>query len=363
MGIKRDKRNIIYKNEKIVCDATVFESIRKCKDQVYIWGNGSMAQFLKDTLLGDHIEVDGCLEGSTSEIQDICKKMGRVAIVIGHGHYEKSLELASSPYVVNVFVVPRPYLQYRLTKEKLEKFEKDIDEIKEHLSDDISRECLDIYRHIQKRDDITPLILHKNFVGNMFGFEKLYLTDGMNYSDIGAYDGDSIRLLQKYIKPGRIVAFEPDEDSFEKLEKFISANERMNAIKKGVSSKKGKLYLVNAGTQSAKLVAQEEISDDAYDELKTDYIELTTVDEEFPNKDIDLLKVSIPGDYTGTIVGARETIMEKRPKLIVNVGVDGSCILEAIRIIKSCYERYSIYLRYDFCMSTRLFLYAVDESV
>lgn len=84
------------------------------------------------------------------------------------------------------------------------------------LVDDESRSCFDRtvrYRSLGAVEDARPEhVMAEQYLPNDFDF----LTDGMRYVDVGAFDGDTVRALRSHCAEAvaAIFAFEPDPENY-----------------------------------------------------------------------------------------------------------------------------------------------------
>lgn len=330
---------------EIIC-CNVYEEMKKAIGPIYMWGNGSMAKYVKDELKKNKIDIHSSFVG---EVDAFLKdKSEKVNIVFGHGHYEKVKEICNLQGIYKIYLLPTPYPQYRMTKAELQYCDEYVREIKDFLSDEISFTMLQIFLDVHKENSLD-LLLHASYLGDLFNFDKLDMDECNCYVDVGCYNGDTIDLLYKYTKPQKVIGIDPEKTFYDICKRKYETDASVVLYNCGVGNKNEKLFLDKTETQSAVLVESENAN-----------IDVRRLDELVDEK-VDLIKISVPFLFLKILEGSEMLIKKWHPNLIINVGVDGTKIAETIKTIKSMDEKYDVYLRFDFLMSTRLYLYAIYE--
>ena len=134
--------------------------------------------------------------------------------------------------------------------------------------------------------------------------------------DIGGYIGDSVLVLSE-LGPKVIYSFEADPENFELMQKTIALNGIRNAvpIMCALGDHEG-IGMFHRGGSSSGAVYREGI--EYTDEFE---VPLTTLDsfvEEHP-MEIGLIKVDIEGGEPYFLKGAKKTICEQRPILLLSI--------------------------------------------
>lgn len=152
--------------------------------------------------------------------------------------------------------------------------------------------------------------------------------------DLGADFGDSSWVFTNYYKPRKIFAFEPLEDSFQKLEQFIIDMNLSSVIpiKKGVAEETGKYDLLMDGRTSHILSKQIEA-----DKTNTEQIEVITIDDFVRENDVipQVIKMDIEGKEYDAIVGAENTIRKFKPILLISLYHNPRDFFEIIPLLNS----------------------------
>lgn len=184
---------------------------------------------------------------------------------------------------------------------------------------------------------IAPPLAEKIFneiktPGEYFETDVFQMGDSEYLVDAGAYKGDSIDKFLKVTdgKFGGIYSFELDSDIFKELEETADKYDRE------------KIMLINAG-----------VSDET-SELEYGYIQgkakhtehITTIDKALNGKKVTFIKMDVETFEIKALNGARETIIEQRPKLCISVYHYLSDLWEVPRLIKEMVPEYKICLRH-----------------
>jgi FkbM family methyltransferase len=160
---------------------------------------------------------------------------------------------------------------------------------------------------------------------------------GKDIIDGGAYIGDSI-LIFKEFAPRTVYAFEPLEENFILLNKTIYINKLRNVIplKIGLGNIKGKMSITSFGSASFR--------SDIFKENLEESIETTSLDDFVMEKEIDvgLIKLDVEGSEFDVLLGAKKTIREYKPILIISVYHRGQDFFEIPRLIKEMEPQYKM---------------------
>lgn len=147
----------------------------------------------------------------------------------------------------------------------------------------------------------------------LFRSEK-FLPDYSDFVCCGAYDGDSIRALQKQgIKPESIICFEPDLQNFTKLTQYIKASQSIIAndilcLPIGVHSTSTSFKF------SGKNGLCSGISQDG-----NDTIICAKLDEVLTKRRVSFVSLDVEGSELETLKGALEIIKSQKPSLAISI--------------------------------------------
>jgi|LSQX01.1.fsa_nt_gb FkbM family methyltransferase len=180
----------------------------------------------------------------------------------------------------------------------------------------------DVFFPFIEAKDIYNLKSTRNF--DLILFEGPYFLEenGVNVTisandvvlDCGAWIGDFSAYAS--FKGAKVFAFEPFSEAFSGLEETARLNNSIFPIKFGLSDRTGEASIETKDHSTA--VSQ--VRFDAVDNLKSEKISLTTIDE-FVIKEnlqkVDFIKADIEGHERFMLMGAKETLRKFAPKLAI----------------------------------------------
>lgn len=164
----------------------------------------------------------------------------------------------------------------------------------------------------------------------------LKLTPREDYLDLGAYRGDTIAELLQFSGGTyrTITALEPNRKTFQKLSAFAGGMENTALICAAVGDRVGThAFMGNAGRGSSLGNRGEEIP-------------VTTVDEICKNKSVSYLKMDVEGAEYEAILGGRETLQAKKPKLNIAAYHRSADLFRLPCLLHEINPAYQIYLRH-----------------
>ena len=203
------------------------------------------------------------------------------------------------------------------------------------LADDLSRRVLDAvigFRLTLEADMLLPIV-----EWDLYGPATL-LTYGEDevYVDGGSYDGDTIRLFIERVhnKFARILAFEPDRNTFQRLVANFVDEVRVEPINAGLHRQKATLRFDNAGTRGSILVEEGGIE-----------IPVVGLDEILGKDRVTYIKMNIEGAELDALKGAEQAITRCKPKLAISAYHRPSDLWQVPEFILSLCPDYRLYLR------------------
>jgi FkbM family methyltransferase len=247
---------------------------------------------------------------------------------------------------------------YSFTKKDISEFDRinsSIIECAQLLEDE---ESYKIYKgfiasHATKQYDTfsTPTQNTKYFDSD-FGENKGF----QRYIDCGAFDGDTLRdLNQLKGKVEKVALFESDMSTFKELLKMIGNDsqiyaEEMSLYPCGVWSDTVKLRANNG------MELNSHISDDG-----DDIIQCVAIDQVLKGFNPTFVKIDVEGAEYQALTGARNTITENKPDIVISLYHDLRDIWELPLFIKSWDLGYKFYIRVYGKGGNATMLYAFSE--
>jgi FkbM family methyltransferase len=201
------------------------------------------------------------------------------------------------------------------------------------LSDEKSRQdYLDILR-FKLSGDVKYLL--KTHSEKMKLYEDvLPLSNNEVIVDLGAYDGDTIREFLSVTggKYKKIIALEPDEKNFRKLERKTEGLENLIRLNLGAWDKEETLYFAKKSGRNSRL------------EDGGVPVSFNSVDN-IVNEEVTFIKMDIEGAELRALEGAKNTVAKYKPKLYVCAYHRNEDMFALPFKIKELYEGYNIYFR------------------
>jgi len=203
------------------------------------------------------------------------------------------------------------------------------------LADDMSRRVLDAvvgFRLTLEAEVLRPIIEEELYAPRGL----LTYADDEVYVDAGSYDGDTIRLFMDRVhgRFSRILAFEPDRATFERLVANFRAEHRVEPFNLGLHRARAVLEFDNAGTRGSTLV-----------ERGGSEIPVVGLDEIAHGDRVTYIKMNIEGAEIDALRGAAQTIRRWRPKLAVAAYHRPADLWQVPALIREIHPGYRLYLR------------------
>ena len=245
--------------------------------------------------------------------------------------------------IMGVFVFDEPYI---INSYDIKAHRDDFCNAYEAFDDDQSRkEYIDFI--LQKIYGFYNKTHHKE---QYFDEELVRMNENEVYVDIGAYNGDSIRVFIEHAKNcyKKIYAFEMDANNYNKLKKNSSNIRDCICINKGIGGRRESLKANIEGNTTS------HISDKGPCEVEVDTID-NLIDEK-----ITFIKMDIEGFELQALNGAKQAIENYKPKLAVcayHKIEDLWMIPEYLK--KAACGKYRIYFRNYHNSSSESVLYAL----
>jgi len=345
---------------------------------IAIYGTGTFAQNLKDALeqIGFKIKfiVDKNKFLNKSSIKNIRKVSEKdfaaikkqIQLVVGINNREVAVFKAAAKFLKNPLIkifYPQDifhlveqkmgwsyWLASRdclLSKESYTKLKKALN----YLSDDLSKQRLfSIYTY-----RIGLLRDYSNFIDNenqYFNALSTLKKRNLIYCDIGAFNGDTIKLALDHLSISEVYAFEPVSESFKSLiNEFKTEKIRFNFLPLGVSNKYNKIPFSDADSLSESARISEE---------GADFINTVSLDESF-NVNFDFIKIDVEGFEKEVLLGAKRTIKKNKPIIAMSLYHNSYDLWELPILIKKILPEYKLYVRQHYYNTFDCVLYCIPS--
>jgi FkbM family methyltransferase len=184
-----------------------------------------------------------------------------------------------------------------------------------------------------------------------FNNDVLHLNNDEFFIDGGAFTGDSTLEFitaceRNNFHHNKIICFEPDPKIFDQLKKNTAQYDNIVLMPFGLWSSSSTLKF--AGTDvlragSTRILTEEDTSDmsSGITEIRT-----SSIDEEFSEEAVTIIKMDIEGAELEALRGAEKTIKKNRPKLIISAYHKRDDLFEIPLIINKMVPDYKLYFRH-----------------
>jgi FkbM family methyltransferase len=176
------------------------------------------------------------------------------------------------------------------------------------------------------------------------------------YLDCGAYSGDTIMECLRTFgsRITKIVAFEPDEDNYEKLKNTVADKENVTIFKAGVWSENTKLRFVSGELTGSRV--------DISNENTNSEIFVKSIDETPECADASFIKMDIEGSELKALEGARKTILRNRPILTICIYHTNEDMLSIPEWMADNLTDYKFYCRHHSYYIQDTIMYAIPAE-
>ena len=354
----------------------VISAIRRETLPLVMWGAGSSAPevsfylesngihisdiFVDDDFYTESLMFQGRRVLSYSMLK---QKYNRVNVILGNSNYEKKGALEEREIVNRAFCLFS--ISYNIFEKtpiaEIEQHIQEFESVYEMLEDRKSKRNLLAYLKTRVSGDNRHIVNVFEKETNFFHNDIFCIGNNEVYLDVGAFDGDTIRLFLNENNGcyRKIYAVEADEQNFERLQQFVK-DSRINNVelsKLGAWNKKEKLHFFSSCEQVSGILLEENL----VDRQERISIEAVPLDEMFDYSDkVTLLKINYFEGVKETVEGAENILRKHMPNLAVTVGFDCRNIRSIPGILKRINPNYKLYLRFNRGMTSGLVLYGVS---
>lgn len=214
-----------------------------------------------------------------------------------------------------------------------------------YLDDDRTKRYLNIIFELRRKaqDDLYTSDYYAGTGENLAYFCDVELAPKGNvtYVDAGAYIGDSIEPVRRMYgeRLKKIIAFEPDEMSRERLNCYIRdkhMEDKAHVLPYALGDENKTIKFISSSGTSSAPSEQGNITVEqrTFDELSCADTEGTV-----------MVKMDIEGAELGALKGMKKLIQEKHPYLAICLYHKVQDLYEVAHYIKSLYPQYRLYLR------------------
>ena len=365
--------NILSVLENLDIKDDVVEELKREKLPLFMWGIGELATEINEYLKKNDIHIQAAFvsenyytealmfDGKMVQKYSDIKKYGKFNVIIGHSNYEKYSVMEEKEEVNKVFCLfsVNYGIFHKTPMEEIEKFQREFEDTYDLFEDEESKRTYVSFLKTRVSGNMKYVLENYKKEMNFFNNDIFKVTDQECFLDIGAFDGDTIRLFMKECggKYQTIYALEPDDVNRKKLMEYIQKEELQNVYisEKGAWDKKGYLKFETVGEQISSVICES-----AQDVPGIEMIAAEPVDFIFQYKGkVTLLKINYLEGVEEALRGAGNILRNDAPKVAVTVGFTCENVRKIPKVIKSINPEYKLFLRYNRGMLSALTLYAI----
>ena len=351
----------------------VIDALKRESLPLVMWGAGETALEVNHLLEKNGIRIADIfvddeyysessyfLEKAILSYSMLVKKYKSVNVILGATNYEKGETLKNKKGINKVFsFFSVTYGVYKKTpvsyiKDRIDEFETAY----QLFEDDISKNnYLAFLKTRVSGNNQYVLDLYQKEC-NFFNNDIFHISSEEVLLDVGAFDGDTIRLFVRENKGSYrcIYALEPDEVNRNKLKQYIREAGLHDVIvtEKGAWNKKERLYFEACNEQISGVITGKG------NNTAENIIEAEPLDDMFSyTEKVSILKINYFEGVKEAIEGARNILQVHKPKLAVTVGFDCRNIRYVPILLKQINPDYKLYLRYNRGMVSACTLYGL----
>lgn len=346
-----------------ILDFEVVEQLKKSEIPIFLWGCGFYAEYIYQILIRNKIKIDGIfIDQKNNEIKfhefevlsfdEIKARYDKIIIVRGNGNIEREAFYKKMEIVETIYsFFDLMGFGWFLNEEKLDEYSETLNEMFNKFVDNKSKESFIAYLKSRYFNDWTYIQTH--VCQNMYFPECIKITKQESVIDCGAFDGDTLKLfINKTTKWHNYIAFEPSNNPYEQLNKYIETNQLKNikTYKIGVWNKKTTLSFVEENDISR--IVEGSV-------VNGTIIEVDAIDNLCGDIPITYIKMDLEGSELVALEGAKHTIINNKPKLAISIYHKPSDLINIYQYIKNLNLDYNFYFRIHTTVGSDAVLYAI----
>lgn len=358
-------------HKEAICEEIWIEQLKKETLPLVMWGCGDVGDAVFDYLSSNNVSISAIwVDGADGKetyrnitIQDlsaIMQKYQKFNVILGHSNYEKGEKLYElSSQIQKVFYAfSIHYGQYELVPfASIEKESSRFVELCNQLADEASVQNLIAYLNTKMTGNVQYIFDVFKRSMNFYQNDVFVLSPEEIFLDIGAYNGDTIRLYLQATegKYKKIIAMEPDESNYLALSRYIAQNRMKNVVTSllGAWNQQKDLYFTT-GKEQISSVCSAQIPP----AVGTVTCYADRIDHIF-DEEISFIKINYYEGVLEAIEGCENIIKKYHPKLAIDVGFDIYNVLLLFEYLSSLDIGYQFYLRFNRAMSSTFTMYVI----
>lgn len=216
-----------------------------------------------------------------------------------------------------------------------EQHKTEIEAVRKSLSDEKSIQVFDNIINFKLTGNINMLLECQTDRDEAYE-NILKLSDDEIYMDLGAFNGDTVNEFLSHVTSySRIYAVEPDRKNFRKLRINTENIDNINLLNCCISDTDGEINFSSDGGRNSSA------------DLNGMSIESRTVDSILKSENVTFIKFDVEGLEEKAIEGAKKTIMQHKPKMLISCYHRSEDIFSIALKVLSIRNDYNVYIRHN----------------
>lgn len=346
----------------------VIRKLIRSKLPIVVYGTGKFARFAAELLLKYDLQIcyfldedkywypdkEICMGGVIIPCirqSDLAKVKAKFNMVSGMIDYRKQELLRNQFPDCEVIEYLDAVDSHIIQRSFLDTYSVVLDEIYEELCDDESKKVMKAFLYARYSGDVSELcrLVYDKY---MYDWELLNLTGDDIVIDGGAYTGDTVLEIKKFLNgrmPKYIYAFEPDEKNREQLNMEIEREHLANVFVEpaGLLDRDGKLYFTGSGTLGA-----------SFNENGETAVDTIAIDNHEKYSGATIIKMDVEGCELQALEGCKE-LLKKRPRLAICIYHKNEDVISIYQFLKP--YGYKFFLRQHSYSAEETVMYAIAK--
>lgn len=356
---------------KVNGEKRIFDKKRFFDKKVCLYGIGNLADNIYKRFKEQKIRVDYVVVDSKEYIHDFhgipcfvfsdfVKKYecNNIILIISFASgYRKKEYLKKNYNFFSVCVIANPFEHHKhfgfsFIDSNLEK----LNIVYNLFEDNMSRDVFTSFINSRIYENEEYMLSYAVKDIDEFENDVIHINSDEVFLDIGAYTGGSIKRFISSCRDktiSKIIGIEPEDRNFCLLKKNMDNihDVPVELKKKGCWNKETFLAFNNKDDKCCRVEENSEYM-----------IEVDTIDHLCSEDNITFINIGISTGVLEILEGAKNTIKTNKPKVVVFMGAAKEELYSIPLFFEKNYPEYSLYLRFQSSMPSRMFLYAIPDS-
>lgn len=341
-------------------------------ETICIFGMGALGKVVFNFLSANKLKVDFFCDNNSNKVGKKYKEISCVNLSTLQNNKESVLIIISPVDYEDIYIQLKENGYKNFDRIMVNKFE--IDEyFMNHSIEDIKEKIIKLFDVLSDEESKNIMLkLMNGWIENEYKFgcyddiyikEQYFVEKIIDHNpeeifvDCGAYNGDTLSEFVKYTKGNfnRAILYELNTNIFKELQINIAQYDdvlknKIEIYNQGVSDLKQKIYYSDEATASH-ITTEGKLEG-----------ELINLDLALAGRNISFIKMDIEGAEMSALIGAKNLIVEQKPKLAICIYHSAKDYWEIPLFIKKLVPDYNIYIRHHTNLLIETVCYAIKRN-